>query len=309
MDPIERLTAADPLPEAERLSEADQREADALLARIVAEQPEPATKSTRRARRRWLPAVAATAAAIALTLIVIDVVDEGAPGPSVVDRAIAAVSFPNAIYHTVEVADVGHQQFYRQSWYGPRVTHQKTYNFRDGQRGKLILEEVIRPRLTRTGRHRHVGIVFDPEHNLIQRIPMGGGSGESDFPEIDPSKDPAEGLRGLQREGRLRLVGSEQFEGRKVYRLVGDVAHQRGIRVNRVVYLVDAETYRPVLLEWVFAQHGPARVRFTTHFTTYERLPATADNRELLKMDPHPGARPDRNRDGKPDASGGSGGR
>jgi hypothetical protein len=305
MDPMERLTAADPLPEAERLTDAERAEADALLARIVAEEP----KRASRPRRRWVPAVVATAAAIALALIVIDVVDQGAPGPSVVDRAVAAVSVENSIYHTVAVLTYGHQHGYREGWFGPRVTRQKLYAFRDGRRGKLLLEEVIRPRLTRAGRHRHVGIVFDAEHNLIQRIPMGGGGGESDFPEIDPSRDPAAGLRELQREGRLRLVGSEEFEGRKVYRLVGDVAHQRGIRVNRLVYLVDAETYHPVLLEWVFAQHGPARVRFTARFTTYERLPATAENHKLLKMDPHPGARPDRNRDGHPDASGGSRGR
>jgi hypothetical protein len=307
MDPIERLTAADPLPEAERLTDAEQAEADALLARIVAE--EPATKPARRARRHWLPAIAATAAAIALALVAIDVVDEDAPGPSVVDRAVAAVSVENSIYHTVAVLTFGHQHGYSEGWFGPRVTRQKLYAFRNGHRGKLILEEVIRPRLTRTGRHRHVGIVFDPKHNLIQRIPMGGGAGESDFPEIDPSKDPAAGLRELQREGRLRLVGSEQFEGRKVYRLVGDVAHQRGIRVNRLVYLVDAKTYYPVLWEWVFAQHGPARVRATARFTSYERLPATAESRKLLKMEPHPGARPDRDRDGHPDASGGSRGR
>src|SRR3954452_23656538 len=124
MDPIERLTAADPLRELERLSASDQAEADALLARILVE--EPATKPARRARRHWLPAVAATAAAAVLALIAIDVVDEDAPGPSVVDRAVAAVSAPNALYHTIELAKFGNQQGYRESWYGPRVTHQKT---------------------------------------------------------------------------------------------------------------------------------------------------------------------------------------
>ena len=282
MDPIERLTAADPLPEAERLSDAEQVEADALLARIVAE--EPATKPARRARRHWLPAVAATAAAAVFALVAIDVVDEDAPGPSVVDRAVAAVSVENSIYHTVQVLTFGHQHAYVQGWFGPRVSHQKIYY----HRGKPATESVLRPRLTRPG--RHVGIVFDAEHNLIQRARVYRGGGNSDFPEFDPSEDPAASLREFQREGRLRLVGSEEFEGRKVYRLVGDAAHKRGIRVNRVVTLVDAKTYYPVLSKWVFARHGPARVRFTTRFTTYERLPATAENRKLLQMDPHPGA-------------------
>jgi hypothetical protein len=282
MDPTERLTAADPLPEAERLSEAAQREADALLARILAE--EPAAKPARRARRHWLPAVVATAAAIALALIVIDVVDEEAPGPSVVDRAVAAVSVENSIYHTVEVLTFGHQHAYREGWFGARVSHQKIYY----HRGKLAVEEVLRPRLTRPG--RHVGTIFDAEHNLLQDVRPQRGTRNPDFPEIDPSEDPAAALSEFQREGILRLAGSEEFEGRKVYRLVGDAPHRRGIRVNRLVYLVDAKTYYPVLLKWVFARHDPARVRFTSRFTTYERLPATAQNRRLLKMDPHPGA-------------------
>jgi hypothetical protein len=282
MDPIERLRAADPLPEAERLSEADQREADALLARIVAE--EPATKPARRARRHWLPVVAATAAAAVFALVAIDVVDEGAPGPSVVDRAVAAVSAENSIYHTVEVITFGHQHAYREGWYGPRVSHQKIYY----HRGQLAVESVLSPRLTRPG--RHTGAIFDAKHDVLQHVHPSRGGGSSDFPEFDPSEDPVAALKEFQRQGRLRLVGSEEFEGRKVYRLVGDAPHRRGIRVNRSVVLVDAKTYYPVLTEWVFARHGPARVRFTTRFTTYERLPATAENRKLLKMEPHPGA-------------------
>jgi hypothetical protein len=282
MDPIERLTAADPLPEAERLSDAEQVEGDALLARLLAE--EPATKPARRARRHLLPAVAATAAAAVFALVAIDVVDEDAPGPSVVDRAVAAVSVQNSIYHTVEVMAFGHQHAYREGWYGPRVSHQKIYY----HRGKLAAESVLRPRLTRPG--RHTGMTFDAKHNLLQHVRIYRGGRNSDFPEFDPSDDPAAALREFQRSGRLRLVGSEEFEGRKVYRVVGDAAHKRGIRVNRVVTLVDAKTYYPVLSKWVFARHGPARVRFTVRYTTYERLPATAENRKLLQMDPHPGA-------------------
>jgi hypothetical protein len=279
MDPMERLIAADPLPEAERLTDADRAEADALLARILAEEPKPA----RRAPRRWLSAVVATAAAIALALVVIDVVDEDGPGPNVVERAVAALSVENSIYHMVEVLTFGGQHVYRESWFGPGASREKI----SYQRGKLAVEEVLRPGVNRPG--RQVGVVFDAKHNLLQHVRPSRGAGGSDFPEIDPSRDPAAALRGLQRRGRLRVVGSEQFKGREVYRLVGD-APRRGIRVNRMVYLVDAETYYPVLVQWLFAKHGPARVRFTTHLTTYERLPATAENRKLLRMGPHPGA-------------------
>ncbi len=64
----------------------------------------------------------------------------------------------------------------------------------------------------------------------------------------------------------------------------------------------------PVLWEWVFAKHGPARVRGKARFTSYERLPATAENRKLLKMGPHPGAKVLDQR-GREVSSGGSGGR
>lgn len=304
-DPIERLAAADPLRDGELLTESEQREADALLARLLAEEPE---RAPRRHTRRWLPAVAATAAAAVLALVAIDVLDEDVPGPSIVERAVAAVSDANAIYHTVEVLKFGHQHAYREAWYGPNdVSRQKVYDYRDGRRSKLLIEEVIRPRLTRTGHQGGLATVFDAERNVIQRIRM-GRSLHSPFPTIDQSKDPAAGLRELERQGRLRLAGSERFEGRKVYRLVG-VVHLPDGRIDRLIYLVDADSYYPVFLRWVSAQHGSARARFEARFSTYERLPDTAENRKLLRMDPHPGARPDRNRDGIADSSGGSGGR
>jgi hypothetical protein len=239
-------------------------------------------KRPRRRRRHWAPAIVATAAAIVLALVVIDLADEDAPGPSVVERAVAAVSVENSIYHTFEVLKVGTYHAYRESWFGPGASHQKI----SYQRGKLAVESVLRPGVQHRG--RHVGTVFDAEHNLLQHIRnFGGGSG---FPEIDPAEDPAAALRALERKGRLRVLGSEEFAGRKVYRLVGDAPRRRGIRVNRLVYLVDAKTYYPVLWQWVFAKNGPARVRGQARFTTYERLPATPQNRKLLEMDPHPGA-------------------
>jgi hypothetical protein len=280
MDPMERLIAADPLPEGERLTDDEQASADAMLAWILSDERKPA----RRPRRHWALAIAATAAAIVLALVAIDVADEDAPGPNVVERAVAAVSVENSIYHTFEVVTVGDLRAYRESWFGPGASRQKI----SYKRGKLAVEEVLRPPIQRPG--RHAGIVFDARRNLLQHVHVSRGGGSSGFPEIDPSQDPAAALKGLRRQGRLRLLGSEELDGRKVYRLVGDAPHRRGIRVNRLVYLVDAKTYYPVRWQWVFARHGPGRVRAATRFTTYERLPATAENRKLLKMDRHPGA-------------------
>ena len=295
MDPMERLIAADPLPEAERLTDADQAEADALLARILAEQPE---RARRAPRRRWVPAIAATAAAVALALVAIDVVDEDASGPGIIDRAVAAVSDPNAIYHTVEVlrlrgvdSDAPHRAWssYTESWYGPNhATRQLGYTFRHGHRGRLLSEQVTRFWPRRDGRFRGRGAMYDPVHNRITHVGVGRLSNDR-IPFFDPNGDPAAGLRKLQREGRLQLAGSERLDGHRVYRLTS-TPFRWCEGLNRINYLVDARTYYPVFVRWV-SQGRDHRIVSETRYLTYERLPFDPEHRKLLKMDPHPGAK------------------
>jgi hypothetical protein len=292
MDVMERLTAANPLPEAERLTDAEQAEADALLARILATQPE---RAPRRHARRWVLAVAVSACALALAVTLVDVLDEGAPGPGVVDRAVAAVSEPNSIYHTIEVlrlnaiAGERGQSAYLEGWYGPNhVTHRKTYDFRHGHRGRLRSEEVSRLRPKSNGRFAGRGTAYDPARNRIMHLRVGRMSNDR-IPFLDPNGDPAAGMRKLERDGRLRLAGRERFEGKPVYRLTS-VPFSFGRLRHRIDYLVDARTYYPVFSRWVSLAKGE-RVLAETRYLTYERLPFDVEHRKLLKMDPHPGAK------------------
>jgi hypothetical protein len=291
-DPIERLAAADPLPEAERLTEADQRESDALLARILATQPQ---RAPRRHARRWVLAVGVGACALVLAVSLVDVLDEDAPGPGVVERAVAAVSEPNSIYHTIEVLRFNaidgqpSQSGYLEGWYGPNHrTHRKAYDFRHGRRGRLRSEEVSRLWPKRNGRFAGRGVMYDPARDRIIHVRVGRTSNDR-IPFFDPNGDPAAGMRKLERDGRLRLVGSERFDGKRVYRLTSGPFRFGGLR-HRIEYLVDARSYYPVFMRWVGLSKGE-RVLAETRYLTYERLPFDAEHRELLRMDPHPGAK------------------
>lgn len=316
-DPIERLAAADPLGEGERLTESDQPEADALLARILADDPEPVRRPRRRPRS-WMFAVAATACALALALVAIDVLDEDTPGPSVVERAVAAVSDGNAIYHTVARMRLGNpddraprpatQPFYLESWYGPNeAEHTKLYELDGDRRGKLRFEVAQRLFPNANGRLSGRGTSYDAESNTIMHPRFGRTpNGPVPVPTVDPSHDPGVGLRKLERHGRLHLAGTTRFAGKKVYRLVSRTVRGGGLGVDRIEYLVDASTYYPVFVRWVLSG-GNASTGAEIRFLTYERLPFDAQGRQLLRMDPHPGA--ELKRSGRLESSGGSGGR
>jgi len=312
-DPIERLAAADPLQIAEPLTESEQREANALLARILADDPAPARRRLRRPRR-WVLAVAATACALALAISAIDVLDEGRSGPSVVDRAVAAVTDGNAIYHMVaririspvedgaprEVREWG----YIESWYGPdHTSHTKGYEFHDGHKGRLRFESADHLHPRPNGGFGGKAVIYDPRENTIMHT-RAGRSASGTVPNFDPNQDPGAGMRRLQREGRLHLAGTERFAGKKVYRLVSGLV-RRGGGHERFTYLVDAHTYYPVFFRWKVSGGGITTVS-EARYLTYERIPFDAQGRRLLDLDPHPGAKESPN---SLDSSGGSGGR
>jgi hypothetical protein len=295
-DPIEALAEADPAPGAERLTADEQLEAEALLARITAE---PVAAPRQRLRvRRWAPAVA-IAGALALVLAVASVVDDDAPGPSIVDKAIAAVSAENAVYHVVELTravDIsgGREHpfpypVYIESWHGSNgAMHQKMFRARNGHRGELISEMAGRMYPRTRGRFGGPAVAYDPEENTIRHMRFGRFPVRT--PVINSNTDPGADLRELERHGRLRVAGTTQVDGREAYRLVsGPVPGTPKGSVDRLEYVVDAETYYPVSLRWRhhFRRHV---IEINTRFLVYERLPLDARGRELLRLDSHPGA-------------------
>ena len=184
-DVMERLRAADPV--AGGISTAEQREADALLTRIVgspaAPDGGPDTERLAPARRRGLPrvafAVAGLACAVLIALAVIDLGGSDTPAPAgAIDKAVAATTQPNTIYHVLERATAsgipsgGPRTFYFESWNTTNGRfHRKTFAARGERRGPLV-DEIAGRR--RPGRQGGPALRYQPRRNEI--TPSGVGS-------------------------------------------------------------------------------------------------------------------------------------
>ena len=294
-DLMERLAAADPQPAAEPLSPDQQRDADALLERLLATPVE-----ERRSRRRWARLAVATASAAVVVFVALNVFGSSAPGPGVIDKAIAALKNEDAVYHYVARVRFNASDFdpilgknvrLFESWrtLGGRM-HWKDYTVRNGQKGKL-LDDVAGRR--RPGRRGGPAIRYDAHANTIWPSGFGAGSGPG-APSLD-AFDPGGSLRSLQSEGRLRVAGTVEVAGRPAYRLVsGRVPGSNG-STEHAEFLVDAETYLPVAERYSRREANGSTVTGFTRFLTYERLPLNDETRELLDLDPHPGAKCDPN--------------
>ena len=110
-------------------------------------------------------------------------------------------------------------------------------------------------------------------------------------PALDPFADPGAGLRALEAQGRLRLAGNVEVDGRRAYRLTSGYvqAFGRGAE-ERAVFLVDAETYLPLASRFT-RRFGEGWIDVFTRYLVYERLPLDARSRAQLDLDPHPGAK------------------
>jgi hypothetical protein len=296
-DLMERLVAADPARDAERLTPEEQREAEALLARLLATprgSGAQARDARRRVSRRALGAVGAACAA-AVAFAAIDLLDSDAPGAGIVEKAVAAVTRDDAVYHvvarqTASGATGPAWTLQSESWHtSDGRMHRKLFAVRGERRGRL-LDEFAGRRLP--GRDGGPALRYDPRENTIMEMGFGRAPDADAVPDIDQFGDPGAQLRAFQEQGRLRLAGTTRVGGRRAYRLVSDsTTRWRGFAFERVEYLVDSETYFPL------SQRVSARVdaeptyRLFTRYLVYERLPLDARSRAQLDLDPHPGAR------------------
>jgi hypothetical protein len=301
-DPMEMLAAADPLRDRERPTPEEEREADELLTRLLATAPAGAEQrgGGRPRVRRWaLAAVGAVAAALAATSLI----DSDAPGGGIVERAVAAVTQDDVIYHVVERsrvevsyepdADTTH---YIESFHTTEGhIHQRTFAARDGRKGRMLddFAGVWIP-----GRRVNPLLRWDASTNTISEAGIGPGP-DTGAPALDPFNEPGAQLRTLQEQGRLRVTGTTQVAGRRAYRLEsGTISHPR-LRdgEERVEFLVDADTYLPLARTYASVhrstdpEHPISRIVVSSRFLVYERLPLNAKNRALLDLDPHPGAK------------------
>lgn len=292
---IEQVREADPLPDAERLSPAEQREAEALLARLVAEPVEARARPQRATLRRFALASVGTACAVAVALGAIELIDKEAPGAGVVEKAVAAVSDEDAVYHIVALSrfpdeaptEMLRDGIYVESWNASDgSTHRKLWKLQGDGKGPFLGELALSPR---GADGRATTLQYDATTDTLTRGMVWEDRNEQ-APELYPESDPAESLRRLQSEGRLRVEGTTEIDGKDAYRLVsGPLPGPLGRGQNSYEYLVDAETYHPLSLQFV-SRVDDASFTVNTRYLTYERLPDNEQTREQLELD----ARPDR---------------
>jgi hypothetical protein len=291
-DLMERLAAADPVPDVKALSAEQQREADALLEQLLATPAEPRP----RARRRWPQlaagcAVAAVAAFAALSLLDSD----KGPAPQVVARAAAALSQDDVIYHFEAIARAtapdmpgANRSYFFESW---RTTsgrmHTKDYAVKDGGKGRFYGDFAGR---RRPGRLGGPALRYDAIANMISESGFGTAPGGGGAPGLDPF-DPGRSLKELQGEGRLHSQGRVEVDGKQAYRLVSGPVRARDKSVERVEILVNPDTYLPLAQRYSVRYENGSTMTAYWRYLTYERLPLNANTRSLLYLSPHPGAK------------------
>ena len=291
---MERLAAADPVRDREPLTPDAQREADALLARLLETPVEPAAAPRRQrsqVRRRGLAVVGAACAALA-GFAAIDLVDSNAPGAGVVDRAVAAVTRVGSVYHVVEHmtfraegAPEVSQAFYFESWHtSDGRLHRKTFAVRDGKKGRLL--EDFAGRRRRPDRENGPALQWDASSNTIGE----GGFAGGDLAYLGPFEDPGRRLRTLRDQGRLRVAGTTTVDGRRAYRLVSGRFAADTDTVS-VEVTVDAETYLPLSQRLTLETRTGQKMVTLTRYRAYERLALNDESRGRLALDPHPGAK------------------
>ena len=238
-------------------------------------------------------AAAGVATAVA-AFAAINLVDGDGGGRGVVDKAIAAVAREDSVYHilerkrgtgTVPGARVG--PFYFESWYssdGRR--HEKVFSAEGGVRGRL-LEEVAGRR--RPGLLSGPLLRYDPRADRVYPSGFARGADADELPFVDPHGDPGAALRELEAQGLLSSDGETRIGGVRAYRRVSEPVSEVG-GVHRVRYLVDSETYLPLVQRWSLRQDSGETIGFVSRFLVYERLPLDARSEAKLDLDPHPGA-------------------
>ena len=282
-DLLERVSAANPV--SLELDAEDRRAAERLCERVVST-PAGTARSRRAPRRRLTLAAAAGVLGLALAVLVL-----AGRGPSVAERAYAAVSADQGVFHVVMrmSADVPPELDGMPVPAGTRETeawfdvegaswHSVQYEIRDGRR--VMVSEAA----------------SSPEGNAIRESAgepprVSEPIGPQDVAPFDPMAE----FKAAYRAGRVREEGETTVDGRRAHRLVVDhpapAVRDPGfdVRSSRSVSLIDAETLHPIetVNESVVERNGRrGTLRTVTRFTTYEILGRTPENLALLEMQP-----------------------
>lgn len=293
---LEHVAAANPEPRHAELSEQEQAERDAILAMVLASEiPAPPVAPARR-RRRLTLALAAAVAGVA-TLIAVSVSGRDA---SFVDRAYAAVT-ASGLFHVVEEGSIDapaivfKNEPFEET---PRRSRMEAwYDGSDHTSHFVVFEERgdrLVPAYETAWKDGKSFIRYGD--GPINQAPQP----DDESTAHDESKDPTNPTKyyavslfeDAYRKDKVRDDGEVTIDGRRLRRLVLDVPPAQGapgleIGSAQQVMLFDPDTLYPVQLTSTFSitidgvEHP---VDMTTHYRTFERLPATPANRHKLEL-------------------------
>jgi hypothetical protein len=255
-----------------------------MLARLLAT---PATEPRRfRSRPRALAVAGAACVALAV-FVAINLLGSKAPGPSVVDRAVAAVT-RGGVYHVVELMSVRGPgqptEIDSESWYThDGRLHRKTFTTRGGK--KQLAEEFAARR--RAGRSSGAALRWDPSSNTIEES---GFASTGALPFLDPFTDPGARLQALEKQGQLRAGGTTTVDGKRAYRLVSGTFPVDKDQAE-VEIAVDAKTYLPLTQRLTLTMAAGPKVVAVTRYSVYERVGLNDRTERQLALDRHPGAK------------------
>ncbi|MBN1460859.1 MAG: hypothetical protein JXA57_15105 [Armatimonadetes bacterium] len=252
------------------------RAAQALYEEVTSMSPSTTAQRTRQLGRRkliWRAALVAGTAVVVLTVLSIVNVF-GANGPSIVDKAQAALATPeNTVLHfkavSLENGDVSTTWFTEtwQSTSSPAVTR----CLETGSPGNAPAER----QYAASGIQR----IYDPETNTIYEINRQTATDQ----QIPFDETEMETIFSSFKKHALDLLESKDAKvenatlenGRKVIRITSTTPHAAGAPST---YVIDAETSEP--LQW-HAGNGQSAL---TMNITLEKLPATGENLKLTDL-------------------------
>ncbi len=298
-DILERLATANPVARDAPPDDDQERAAQRVLERVLAQpRTEPAPAAGREGRRRPRFALVGAAAGLAALGAVLVVAFTG--GGRSIDpaaEAFAAATGDGGVLHTVStvterVEGGAPTRAILESWFAADGSRSRTlqYDVRAGSvRGRLVAEGVDGPR------NLTVSYADPRDDGPIYSGREAGAPGRS--------YDPLAEYRRMYRSGRVRSEGRAEVDGRDVWRLAVSVRRspmrnvsvdERGrrsvrtvpARTDRYVYFVDAGTYLPVLvredtLVGTEKGRGFQRTQTSERFATFERLTGSAAERHL----------------------------
>lgn len=303
---MDRLARANPTQTDEQLTAEEQREADALLARILADSPAVTAPKRAPMLRRVVPAAGLLAVLALAAVIVIDLVDSEERSSGIVERAVAAVSQEDVIYAITERATitskalepgadiVPDERLFARSWFWGEGKRSRALQYRvlpSGSPGGLLGEVVSTPERI---------LWFDAKGNRElaanwdewDEDPREGPPTDGGYPGFDPSSNPGAQLREHVEHDRLRVAGRTTVRGRTAYRLVSSPIPDPDSpsSLTTVTYLVDALTYLPlevrqrsVIDNSDVPGGGRERLSGRIEYLRYEALPVTDANERLLQ--------------------------